>query len=515
MKWGNGKKSLYLFIQGHYWLDWLFGPRKRACRPQSQKLCRMIAGLLLAVMLALGSFVLSPLPVARADTTYTMTGGAYYVSIVNNVLYFATVPVTGIYQMDNSISLDNSGYTKAGTFSFVINGVEKVNNASLAWESGARDTHFGGKIATSNLPGYGDASVDTWSFTFSGTLTSNMTHYAVTINGGGSAVLNSAYSGLFIPVSVSITGPLQTGTSSSATFEAIAVDGSAPYRYLWAIDWVTDLSTTEVYTGSLGTVASLEYRFTFVGHFRIRVTCLDSKDAEATAGWDVNLGEDRPVLHGQLLDYGSAGENPDDAIMAFYLFDDKPHGVAPWPGAEAIPTSDYSVNSPQTGTRMDQWYAISVPFAALPDPLVVVVSYTDPVTRLQWLYSFSFPTTGWAHGNWIDTEGQSGSRVETPGWLTPIETMLRAAFRWLFVPSDADMARVFPSGAVSGESFNPFGGLSSGAARWTYKVTWQGKQLTLMDLNLDLVPSGTWTLCRVIVGAVVAGAEIMLLITLL
>lgn len=289
-----------------------------------------------------------------------------------------------------------------------------------------------------------------------------------------------------VPLSVSIAGPVRTGVSGPSVFTATAAGGTAPYRYLWAIDWITELSTTEVYLGTLGTVASLSYRFTFVGHFRIRVTCLDSTDAEATDGFDVNAGVDKPVLHGQLLDYGENNPNSGMALLSFSLFDDKDHGSSPWSVNDAIVTTQYEVNSPAYQVRYDKWFAL-VPIAltALPDPLVVSLSYTDPQTQVQWMYTFSFPTTGWAPGDWADSTGAAGGSEVAPTWLNGLDVWLGKVLSWLFVPSNEDVVKAFSS--VMDESpFNPFLGVDLPAPSGSLKLLRKEDLGTSVDVTITI-----------------------------
>lgn len=294
-----------------------------------------------------------------------------------------------------------------------------------------------------------------------------------------------------VPLSVALSGPSQSTIGVPYTATATAAHGTPPYRYLFAIDWVTELSTTEVYTGTLSSTATLTYTFTFVAHFQIRVTALDSTDAEATDTIDVNLNEDKPVLHGQLVDLGNV-LNGDYAILYFTLIDDKNYGSPPVDDALAISTDYYSVNSPQIQSRGFKGYNLAhTTFALLPNPLVVAVSYTDPTTHLVWQYTFSFDTTGFTHGSWADSAGEEGGISTQPEWMQWIEEMLKRVLTYLFKPTQDQIEQLLPGGTL-GATLLEGTTWANGATHWELTVHAGAIAIPLVDADLTALRQYTF-----------------------
>jgi hypothetical protein len=254
------------------------------------------------------------------------------------------------------------------------------------------------------------------------------------------------------PLSVSLAGAFTTQIGVPYTCTAIATGGTAPYRYLFSIDWVTVMGGVpqydNVYTGSLTSSGTFTYTFTFVGEFLIRVTVLDAVDAEAGDTLDLNAGVNKPAVWGQIYDI------PDgDALKTYINFKLFPpttaQGSPPIAGDTAIGTSNYSVTSPGTVEQGSNYYMLTpCLITALPNPLLVYVNYRDPVSKQTWSYVFSFDTTGWAAGSGALSNGDTWTGAETPGAFAWLWDLLVKLFRFLFVPTSSDFTTQIAAGWV-------------------------------------------------------------------
>lgn len=261
------------------------------------------------------------------------------------------------------------------------------------------------------------------------------------------------YTGVFgaLPLSVSLSGAFTTQIGVPYTCTATGENGSPPYRYLFSIDWVTVIggvnNYTAVYTGSITSSGTFTYTFTFTGEFLIRVTALDSTDAEATDTLDLNAGVNKPALWGQIYDI------PDgNALYTYINFKLFPANVSqenPPVANGAIQTQFYEITSPGTVEKGSVYYMLSpVLITALPNPLLVYVNYHDPVSHADWSYVFSFNTTGWAANGGAASNGDTWTGAETPGAFAWLWDLLVKLFRYLFVPSSTDFSAQMASGWI-------------------------------------------------------------------
>lgn len=254
------------------------------------------------------------------------------------------------------------------------------------------------------------------------------------------------------PVSVSLSGAFTTQIGVPYTATATASEGYPPYRYLFSIDWVTVIGGVNqydnVYTGSLTSSGTFTYTFTFTGEFLIRVTALDSTDAEATDTLDLNAGVNKPALWGQIYDIPG-----DDALKTYIEFALFPANVASEsptpPGNGGIQTQFYEITSPGTVEKGSVYYMLyPILITALPNPLVIYINYHDPVSGADWSYMFSFDTTGWTANSGAASNGDSWTGAETPGAFAWLWDMLIDLFRFLFVPNATDFSKQIASGWV-------------------------------------------------------------------
>jgi hypothetical protein len=170
----------------------------------------------------------------------------------------------------------------------------------------------------------------------------------------------------------------------------------------------------------------------------------DVTDANGTTAFDtleVLVGAYAPDFKGQLYMTGS------EVRFAMYPAASNPPGEYVEPGSDnVVNTAEYTIDRPLTGEAWAYYILADVP--PLANPYVVHATYTDPTNGRQYMYTFSFDTTGLdAGGDWAQGDGSKGSG-ELPSWLNVFLTMIKDALKWLFVPTEAQMKSLMPGGSL-------------------------------------------------------------------
>ena len=409
---------------------------------------------LLVILLVFGLLVgnLTHVPVARATEMITAPPDYYSVSAVSGGVfsYDLWVYKTTNYPYCGGISI---------TQSFLVDGVQ-YGNRCLQDIYGTHMVQIHGVGLPASLRNGAAHSI-----VISGSVKGNLGQPSalfdwqwtgtVVIPSGSGGMEGVPTSATWYAPSVSLSGAFTTQIGVPYTCTATASNGTAPYRYLFSIDWVTVIggvnNYTEVYTGtlSLPTTGSktFTYTFTFTGEFLIRVTALDAQDYEADDTLDLNAGVNKPALWGQIYDI------PDgDADMTYINFKLFPASVSqenPPVANGAIQTQFYEITSPGTVEKGSVYYMLSpVLITALPNPLLVYVNYHDPTSGADWSYVFSFNTTNWAAKSGAASNGDTWTGAETPGAFAWLWNLLVKLFRFLFVPSATDFSKQVAEGWV-------------------------------------------------------------------
>lgn len=482
---------------------------------------------LLVLLMLVGLFC--RVPVALAVTQYTpnpltVTTGPIkmYYENYNNTAYIVLRTCASDGNQSSYPSYQESGSTCTATFGGYTTGAGK-----WGWKQGSSSTVMDGWYVRINVPsGFLPDSWNNASVAFSVNMSVSMTGQTpyTDMRAAGSWVYSgmvacpnmadSSYGTVDVtstpPYSVptvAVTGTATVPVNSTGNYTATITGGEAPFTGHWTCTGlVNSLGPTATVTG---TTSVLPWTFgAAVGLQTFRYDVTDSHGSTAYGSLQVMVGAYAPDLKGQL--YMIAGE----VRFCLYPAAQNPVGEYVEPGSETvINTEYYTIDRPQTGLTWAYYILADVP--PLANPYVVHATYTDPTNGRQYMYTFSFDTTGFdANGDWVQGDGSKGSG-ELPSWLNVFTTMLKDALKWLFVPNEAKMKALFGTTAETGTAYSPISGLSAGGLTWKYQITWRGQSMTLMDFDLSTIPEATWALCRTVVGALVGGAEIILLISLL
>lgn len=271
-----------------------------------------VVGLLLAVMLAVGSFALAPVPVAQATTLMvnsfnnaptkilvSVASGYIMVGFLNDSTGWAGSGAS----MDQKLTASYDGTPLAGNICSVLYDVW----GDSAWK-GLVFTIVGGDSSGANhtisSPGgtfyYG---VDNYyqvvvpAFTWTGRLTDT----------AGAWVDISGY--VAEPLSVSIEGPASVDTTDTNTWHATATGGVAPYTYLWGCSGMAPF-WSGIKTGTTLT------QVVPAGVWPLQVTVMDANGDTATAYLTVTASLIAGSYQAHLQRSGSLGQ-----YMSVYVTD--------------------------------------------------------------------------------------------------------------------------------------------------------------------------------------------------
>lgn len=313
--------------------------------------------------------------------------------------------------------------------------------------------------------------------------------------------------------SVSIAGPSTAAVGVPTSLGVVIVGGAAPYQEQWTV--FADRNGTD-YSGSRSSSnVNFSHVYLATSAYQVRVKVWDSIGAEAEAVWTMNGQSQKPVMHGQLLLNGAAGQ-----MLDFGMYTDAnsdPEAVVAW--SSCVPTSDYVVTWPEVTLTAESFYQL-LTASAYPNPLVVTTRYTE-ANGQQWTYSFSFDTTNLTGpGTYINSYGDSGTiEAGPPTWLQGTLNWLfsgfKDLFKWAFVPTTAQMENLMPGGSL-GTALLDQTSWGTGSGSWNLTVHAAGFAIPLV--NIDFATINSWSFVTVIrtgIQAVMCVGLVYMIVTLL
>lgn len=491
---------------------------------------RVVAVFLVVVMVC-GLFVRVPLARASAPASWGVSLTLYYASM-------ATYP---------TFQLNAGPYGGGGTWA----SASDIVSWSVTFSTPACTVT---SFATSGYPRWGitcGSSPDS----FSGRGSVTATFYIVTVYGVCSGSVTASNSGggdynygyypadqgndepfAAVPVSVELSGASSASVGQNYTYSAAISGGTAPYSVVFERSSTAHPADDLVYATQSGSGTSYSQVITFPNvdnSFVVAVTVTDSTNATATDSMTVNASSDKPVVYGAAK-LGANGQVEFRATLT------PPAGVFPndstsLPTSGAAPTMWYTVLTPSWLLRGA--YSFILPASSpVANPYVVMISLMDRA-GVEWTYVFSFDTSSWsAPGDWSDSTGGTGSDAEIPTWLDSLLNSLRnmllklwdtilaalkAMFQWLFVPTDAQMTSLLPSGTMGAtllEGLPEFTGADTSAytlhTHWT--VGGVAKQIDLLTIDLStLAASGFVSVMKLVIQAGMSLGLIFMVVALI
>jgi len=475
---------------------------KSGSRKRSQKGCRMFVGLLLVLILVLSVGWPSDIPVVKATEGWWawLEGGSYPAH--NGFLRLRVEASAGITFISGTVSCSGGSLpflgapssgsmviyeslyniTSPGTVMFSI-------ETSAGMAEGVLGYTFNGEYSLT------DGSVYGWQI-------------------GTSLDMEAFTAPVPDPVGVSISGSDNVSVGTSYTYDATITPGTPPYSVQFtrsSTDHPADDLTYAVQSGS-GTSWSQAMTFPSIDDaYEVSVTVTDSA-SPATSDTDtmvVNAAAGKPVLYGALV----RGTN---GTPSFALFSASPG--SPPDMTAGILTSSYVVTSPEWLLKGAREYVLNVS-GTYANPLKVYVTYTSPLNGLEWTYVFSFDTTSMSDpGDYDTSDDVPGDGADViPTWLqglvNSIKDMLDKLFRFLFVPTSAQIAQLLPSGTL-GATLLEGTAWDTGASTWSLHTHWDSNVIQLVEVDFsDLGTFGSTV--KVIVQAGMCLALIYMVVVLL
>lgn len=476
-------------------------------------------------------------PVARAASyttaptyysAFAVSGGAFELRLFEYEQYY-----TGMV-----------GYMTGGTCSLIIDGVEYQNGGGVGstapyrnhpWVrgNGIPSSLRDGKahsvtISNSGISGADGTTPVSWVWT--GTLV---------IPSGTGAVEGFASTTTYVAPSVVISGGSTVRVGQSYTYTAIITGGTAPYSVVFQRVSTAHPSDDYTYAAQVvsGTTASQVMEFPRVDSaWEVGVTVTDSLGTVASDSMVVNAASEKPVVYAGI----KWTNNGQDDLLEFRVSTSAFGGV--WKSdAESLPTEGgagvmwYTVLTPAPYLRASRYFVLrgGNPPA---NPYTVMISLVDEAGT-DWTYVFSFDTSTMSGpGDWVDTTGGGGSESTLPSWLESliaalrnmllrvwevVKTALVDMFKWLFVPTDAQVSSLLPSGTMGAtllQGLPVYEGADT--ASYTLHVHWtvggEVKQIDLMTLDLaSLADNGFVKAVKLAVQGVMSIALVMMVVTLI
>ena len=486
---------------------------------------RMIAGLLLALMVAVGSFVVARVPVARAaDAIYSWTSIGYSGASVSfgDGAIFGVNPVGMTSNwgdgttLSSSMSCDGMSISFSSAFHVVEtysggNWLYSVDNVVLF---NMMDSSF------SPIP----AGIHNWVWNFSKEFSPwEIDRYSTkTINFSGSWTGDPFVSGSHnIALSASIAGPSAVVTGVGGDWAASASGGTAPYTYAWSY-------------GAIGPFFTYPYSGATFSHDLAlgswTVECKVTDSLGATAIVDKTVVSSTDVV-GYEMRFARSGTYGQYVTVIVYAAG----GIV----APIASTSDTQVGFPGSDGTF-AWHSVTSEASWINlywrwtlQYMSGVIGFPPPVDF--WLSSTIHLTSGttlpfthhFSSGGevWTGYSGDSGAPVnpEVPpapaapkaSWYDPAVSAVKEAFQWLFVPQDWQMNLLMPGGTL-GETLLDNTSWGSAASTWTMQVHWGTNVITLASMNFATIADyGFVRACRYCIQAGISLGLVYLVIVLI
>ena len=487
--------------------------QKRGSRARSQKACRMFVGLLLVVALVVSGV---RIPVAQAGVFY----GIGDVGMDFSYPSFS-VNTSGVdhscSQQAGDILVSGPGdwqwgqcyyYMESWTISMTMDGAAAyatycdahwspsshvVDNicVNTSWSTGVH--HIVGSASWSKGGiGY------TWSFDYTG----NISQYIA-------------------PVVVEISGPSAVDTTVGGTWTATAAGGTSPYTYLWSYGLTSGFPTnaTTYYGSTLSAVLAS-------GTNTVQVTAADAADPQgsAVASASVVSADEVASYHIKLQRVGSVGQyieatawdNTGQAVEITGTADSEIaiYTAAPDPVGFNWTTIDEAVAvNNSLAWRWSGWGGFGQEHQWFKSTITITGGHAIPVTA-------EFVGLGQNIDVWVTPDDtQIGAPVPPavqevePVWITQAKGILLWLGNTLFVPTQAQLDSLLPSGSL-GASLLEGTAWSTGASTWTMHTHWDGHEIVLINVNFaDLGVFGSRV--KTIVQAGICMALIYMVVVLL
>lgn len=459
---------------------------------------RKVAGLLLAVMLAFSSFALAPVPSAKAATLYSLTTVPVYwqtgtndsgMSLFLGTSVGANYTYRDVATITKTLTVDGVPYTN---FEWGMN-VDPVQDGILLIHNFF--VVFG--LGVHTLVWNCDSNPGPWEMNYTSQIALNI----VSMPPVSWAPIGS---GVYTPFSVALAGPASIDKSLGGTWTASASSGIGPYTYLW------DYRSTEAYLnyGTGAFAGSSFHRVLDVGRWFVGVQATDSKGATATATLAVSSGSAVGAYSLRFTRYGDYGRFIDvtawdvagqaleitgsSATEASLSSTDGQFGWTVIPDAESVQgswawryTVVYTVYETISPPPAMFWLKGSITLAS-----GVVLSFKHEFLAVTEDYSTFFGSDG----NPVLPETPPVPLAKEPEWLVWLISKFKAMSIALFVPQKEDINRLLPTSYLVSE-WCPIG--PNTFANMTSDETFTLPVFGALRFDLDEVPSGIWTACRV------------------
>lgn len=462
----------------------------------------------LALMLTFGSFTLAPVPDARAvGGTFTsapsydargvsrFTSGIFQIYVDNFPLVGGSYPDLTSDQVSGTMTMNGHTLVPNGGVLYATSGISSIYKLSPGYAPApsSNDNTLSINVAwTGSQPG---------SWGWSGTVSVNAYGDLISVNTAAPAL------------SVSIAGPATAAIGTPTSLGAVITGGTEPYEEQWTV--FADRNGQD-YTGTRS-AANVNFLHTYLATsaYQVRVKVWDATGALAEATCTMNGQSQKPVMHGQLVLNGAAGQ-----MLDFGMYTDtnsNPNGIVAW--ANCVPTNDYVVTWPDVTITAQYWYQL-LTASAYPNPLLVTTRYTE-ANGQQWTYSFSFDTTSLTGpGTYINSAGDSGTLEEAPptwlqGFLNGFKELLKEIFKWAFVPTDAQMEELMPGGSL-GTALLDQTTWGTGSGEWNLTVHAGTIAIPLVDISFATIASwGFVTVIKTGIQAVMCVALVYMIVVLI
>lgn len=468
---------------------------KRGPRTQSQKGCRVFVGLLLAVMLAFGSFMLAPVPVARAAVTTTdisvpvmmmgyISGTTYDFAweIGSDQGYFYSAE--GDYRVGGQIFIDG---IQCSNLTTVYLGDATNTNTRVQGLRGVWYNHAGFVDGQVHTVSWTQGNYNLWDHTRTWLAGSFTTRFANNVSWQSASSF-----GFVSPVTVSITGPSSIVAGVGGDWSAAGAGGTAPYTYAWTYGAIGPFFTYPhsgaTFSEDLG-----------VGSWTIECQVTDALGATATADKTVVSATDevgysmkfaRSGTYGQyvtVIVYGANGlVSPIASTSGTQLGLSDVNGSFGWYDALAEAswinlywrwTLQFTVGGAVSFPPVDFWLRSSI---TLTNSTVLTFSHHFTNTGEVWT-GYDTDT-----GDPINPELPPAPETVLPVWLQALVDAIKGVLQWLFVPSQSQMNALLPSGTL-GASLLEGTTWGTGSSTWNLHVHWGTNEITLVNMNFATV----------------------------
>jgi hypothetical protein len=468
---------------------------------------KLVAMLVVAALL--GGFI--GVPVARATTVHW----AGYAGIWS---YDSTHDyLSGQIWMDAEMGLVTGGsFTLDGVSVMPVTGHDTGGQGyyySFTYPQSSRYTFPYNAVVAINIWGTNWGIQRTMSLTYTG-------YQNRDVNSGG---IQSGYA-TFVdlggaPLSVSIAGPASIDKAVGGTWTASASGGIGPYTYLW------DYRSTAAYLNyGTGAVAGASFhRVLTAGRWFIGVQATDSLGATATASLAVSSGSAVGAYSLHFTRYGDYGRFIDvtawDATGEALEITGSSATQAGLSGTDGSFGWTSTANAVAVQNSLAWRYTISLTVggAMSPPPVLFWLKGDITVTGgvvLSFQHEFLSLTEDYATildagGDPVlpETPPMPGS-VE-PVWLAWLIAKFKEMLTALFVPKMEDISKLLPTSYLVAQ-WCPIG--PNTFANMTTDETFVLPVFGDLRFNLDEVPSGIWTACRVVTQVSIAWSLIWIML---